>query len=65
MAGSGEQKKVGKVVAIAYRITNGEAMRELSECVVAEKRGLELENRKHGKREITLLSQEAWNVVMQ
>lgn len=63
MAGSGELKEVGKVVAIAYRPTGGDAMRELSECVVAEKRGLELENRKHGKREITLLSQEAWNVV--
>ncbi len=65
MAGTGEPKEVGKVVAIAYRPTDGDAMRELSECVVAEKRGLELENRKHGKRELTLLTQEAWNVVCQ
>ncbi len=63
MAGTGELVEVGKVVAIAYRPTDGETMQELAECVVAEKRGLELENRKHGKREITLLSQEAWNVV--
>ena len=63
MAGIGEPKEVGKVVAIAYRPTDGDAMRKLSECVVAEKRGLELENRKHGKRELTLLTQEAWDVV--
>ena len=63
MAGTGELVEVGKVVAIAYRPTDSDTMRELSECVVAEKRGLELENTKHGKREITLLSQEAWNAV--
>jgi len=55
--------QVGIVRAIAYRPTDGEPMRDLAECSVSEKRGLEMENRKHGKREITLLSQEAWNVV--
>jgi len=52
--------QTGTIVAIAYRPTDGEVMRELTECRVLEKRGLELENRKHGKREVTLLSEEAW-----
>jgi len=58
-------KTSGLVAGLAYRPTNGEAMRELTEAVVVEKRGLEVENRKHGKREITLLSNEAWAVVCQ
>jgi len=50
----------GTIVAIAYRPTDGDVMRDLTECRVLEKRGLELENRKHGKREVTLLSKAAW-----
>lgn len=52
--------QTGTIVAMAYRPTDGDVMRELTECRVLEKRGLELENRKHGKREVTLVSQEAW-----
>jgi len=65
MAATKPRNGSGTVVAMAYRPTDGEVMRALSEGVVVEKRGLALENRKHGKREVTLLSQEAWNVVCQ
>ncbi len=50
----------GTIRAIAYRPTSGEPMREITECVVAERKGLALEDRNHGKREVTFLSQEAW-----
>ena len=48
------------VRAIAYRPTDSDTMCNLQECAVLEKHGIELENRKHGKREVTLLSEEAW-----
>ena len=35
-------------------------MREITECMVQEQKGLTLEDRNFGKREVTFLSQEAW-----
>jgi MOSC domain-containing protein YiiM len=48
------------VKAIAHRPTDGQPMAETRECLVLAGRGLDLENRKPGKREITLLSAESW-----
>jgi len=60
MTESGKHDQLGQVVAIAYRPTDGAAMQPLNECTVLEKRGLGLENRRHGKREVTLLSEQRW-----
>jgi len=50
----------GTLKAIAHRPTDGEPMRETQEAVVHPGRGLETENRKTGRREVTLLAVEAW-----
>jgi len=63
MAKDLELGAAGTVVDMAYRPTESEAMRAISHADVLEKRGLALENRNHGKRELTLLSQEAWRAV--
>lgn len=53
----------GTIKAIAYRPTDGDAMQEVTECRVLMARGLDSENRKPGKREVTLLSADAWTDV--
>jgi MOSC domain-containing protein YiiM len=53
----------GVVAAIAWRPKDGDAMAEIPECTVQPGRGITLENRKPGKREITLISEEAWQDV--
>lgn len=50
----------GTIKAIAHRATDGDAMQEVSECRILARCGLNSENRKPGKREVTLLSAEAW-----
>ena len=52
----------GTIRAIAARPVDGAAMAELTECQVEAGRGITTENRKSGKREVTLLSREAWAV---
>jgi hypothetical protein len=42
------------------RRTDGQPMTEVGEVIVLAGRGPEVENRKPGKREITLLSAESW-----
>ena len=54
------QSPTGTVEGIAYRPTDGSTMQLLDECEVLAGRGLTLENRRAGKREITLLSMERW-----
>jgi MOSC domain-containing protein YiiM len=54
---------MGHVCGIAYRPEERAAMRAVDDCAVQEKRGLTLEDRNHGKREITLLSQQAWSEI--
>jgi len=54
------QTTTGILRGIAFRPADGEAMREVSSCRVEPGRGLDLENRKPGKREVTLLSAETW-----
>ena len=51
---------IGVVRAIALRPEDSDPMTEVRECRVLAKRGIDLENRKHGKREVTFLSAEAW-----
>ncbi|MCH7823398.1 MAG: protein kinase [Acidobacteria bacterium] len=50
----------GTLKGIAYRPRDGEGMRETDRCRVRIGRGLERENRPGGRREVTLLSEEAW-----
>jgi len=50
----------GRLCAIAYRPTDGEPMREIECCEILMQRGLAKENRPAGRREVTLLSKEAW-----
>jgi MOSC domain-containing protein YiiM len=50
----------GVLKSIAHRPTDGEPMREAREANVIPGRGLDTENRKPGRREVTLLSVEAW-----
>jgi MOSC domain-containing protein YiiM len=50
----------GVLKAIAHRPTDGQPMTEVGEIIVLAGRGPEVENRKPGKREITLLSAESW-----
>ena len=51
---------VGKVKAIAHRAVDGDTMMEITSCNVLPGRGLDTENRRPGKREITLVSAESW-----
>lgn len=60
MNASSSTQNGGLLRGIAYRRTDGQAMLEADECAVLIARGLERENRKPGKREVTLLSAEAW-----
>jgi len=55
----------GVLRGIAVRPTDGEAMREITSCRIIAGRGIDLENRRPGKREVTLLSAQAWQVVCQ
>ena len=50
----------GTLKAIAHRPTDGEPMREALQATVHPGRGLDSENRKTGRREVTLLAAEAW-----
>lgn len=57
------ESPTGRVCGIAFRPEGSAVMRDISVCTVEAKRGLTVEDRHHGKREITLLSQEAWSAV--
>jgi MOSC domain-containing protein YiiM len=50
----------GTVKAIAFRPGQGDPMVEIDHCSVVVGRGLECENRRPGKRQVTLLSAEVW-----
>jgi len=50
----------GTLAGIAHRPTDGDPMIEISECHLVAGRGLDTENRKAGKREVTLLSKQSW-----
>jgi MOSC domain-containing protein YiiM len=50
----------GVVRGIAYRASDGDPMIETTQCRVLPGRGLEKENRRPGRREVTLLSVSAW-----
>lgn len=51
---------IGTLKAIAHRPTDGEPMRETRQVTVYPGRGIDSENRKTGRREVTLLSIESW-----
>ena len=51
----------GVLRSIAIRPSDGDAMTEVNACEVLTGGGLVGENRPSGKREVTLLSAEAWN----
>lgn len=53
----------GVLRGIAWRPADGAPMREIPACTIIPGRGLDLENRKPGKREVTLLSWESWREV--
>jgi len=55
------KEAIGKVRGIAHRPVDGDAMIEATSCQVIAGRGIDTENRKTGKREITLLSAESWS----
>jgi len=50
----------GHLRAIACRPTDGQRMTEVKSCTVEPGRGIVGENRKPGKREVTLVSEESW-----
>ena len=50
----------GILKSIAHRPSDGEPMREATQANVIPGRGLDTENRKAGRREVTLLSAESW-----
>ena len=50
----------GILQGIAWRSVDGDVMAEVQQCEVLPGRGITTENRKRGKREITLISQELW-----
>ncbi len=54
------QAQTGRVLDIAYRPNKGDPMIQTAECEILADRGLKLENRKPGEREVTFLSAEAW-----
>lgn len=58
-----ESMSSGVIEGIAHRPRDGDAMGEAEECTVVPGRGIDCENRKPGKREITLLSAESWEKV--
>lgn len=63
MNGNQHQEQTGILRAIACRPTDGDSMQLVEQCHVLAKRGIDTENRPHGKREVTLLSAEAWAAV--
>jgi len=60
MPDPGDRHPTGTVRGIAYRRTDSEPMSVIEECTVLAGRGLDVENRPPGKREVTLLSLESW-----
>ena len=50
----------GMLKGIAHRPVDGEPMREAQQATVHPGRGIDTENRKTGRREVTLLAAEAW-----
>ena len=52
--------QTGRVLDIAYRPNEGDPMIQTTECEILANRGLSVENRKPGEREVTFLSAEAW-----
>jgi|CXWL01.1.fsa_nt_gi MOSC domain-containing protein YiiM len=50
----------GTLKGIAHRPTDGEPMRDAQQATVHPGRGIDSENRKTGRREVTLLSAESW-----
>ena len=56
-------RTIGLLRSIALRPTDGEPMRKTREAMVLPGRGIDAENRKQGKREVTLLSSESWTDV--
>jgi MOSC domain-containing protein YiiM len=50
----------GVIRGIAYRPIDGDPMSEVEQCSVQPGRGIDLENRRAGKREVTFLAAEAW-----
>jgi len=63
MPNSSHEKRPGVVAGLAYRPVDGDAMAEISHCSVEPGRGIVLENRKPGNREITLIAAETWQDV--
>ena len=55
--------QAGIIQSIAWRATDSQPMAEIEKCTVIPKRGMDCENRKHGKREVTLLSVQSWKDV--
>ena len=55
--------QTGLIKAIAWRPTDGDTMCESDHCKVRRNTGIDKENRKPGKRTITLLSYEQWRTV--
>ncbi len=53
----------GKVKAIAYRSNSRDSMIEIDQCSVLAGKGLELETRKPGTRNVTLLAVLSWQDV--
>lgn len=56
---------MGTLRGIAFRPSDGDPMQEIETCNVLADRGLEVENRPAGKREVTLISDETWKQVCQ
>lgn len=55
--------QTGIVRSIAWRPTDGQPMEEIEKCTVISKKGMDRENRKHGKREVSFVSVQSWNDV--
>ena len=56
----GPARRRGVLKSIAHRPTDGDPMVEATECSVIAGRGLTVETRKGGNRQVTLLSAESW-----
>lgn len=55
--------QTGIIRSIAWRPIDSDPMAEIEKCTVIPKRGMDCENRKHGKREVTLVSVQSWKDV--
>ncbi len=60
MNSNNRMRTTGILRAIAHRPLDGQPLTEIQQAHVIPGRGLDTENRKPGKREITFLSAEAW-----